>query len=113
MSRTAPSKDLREFHDVATEVLFENDRVRIWNMDLAPGQETGLHKHDLDYVQVEIEGDRIAGVPAPDASGTYTEYTEIEVEPGRHFYVERGGIENAKNIGKKRYRGILIELKDK
>jgi beta-alanine degradation protein BauB len=112
MAEIESKMDTREFHDVATEVLFENDRVRIWNMVLPPGGETGLHKHELDYIQIEIEGDLIAGAPEADAGGTYQEYTEIEVEPGRHFYVERGGVENAKNIGKKNYRGILIELKD-
>ena len=37
---------------------------------------------------------------------------EAEVQPGQYFYIEKGGIETARNIGKRRYREIAIELKD-
>ncbi len=112
MSGQVTEQDNREFHDVATTLLFENDRVKIWELALAPGEDTGLHRHYHDYVQVEIAGDKIRGVPEPDAEGTYTEQIDIDVEPGAFFYVEKGGVENAINIGEKPYQGILIELKD-
>jgi hypothetical protein len=32
--------------------------------------------------------------------------------PGAVVYIERGGIETAKNVGKEPYREIIIELKD-
>src|SRR5487761_1824340 len=35
---------------VATRTLFENDDVRVWEMDLQPGEVCGLHHHTLDYV---------------------------------------------------------------
>lgn len=110
----APSfhEDGREIGPKATAILFENDRVRIWDMTLKPGEATALHKHDLDYVQVELEGDKISGLIEPGAGGTYQETFEMDVTPGRHFWVERGGFETAKNTGKKLYRGILIELKE-
>ena len=31
--------------------------------------------------------------------------------PGQALYIDRGGIETARNVGQKRYREILIELK--
>jgi predicted metal-dependent enzyme (double-stranded beta helix superfamily) len=89
----------------------ENDRVKIWEMDLAPGEESAVHEHTMDYILVLLEGDRIAGVPEPDSAGPYNEYIEAEVEPGNYYYIEKGGIETARNIGKKRYREIAIELK--
>jgi hypothetical protein len=104
--------DNREVGPIATEILFENERVRIWAMNLAPGESTALHKHALDYVQVEIEGDKISGLIEPGAGGTYRESFEMDVKPGAHFWVERGGFETAKNTGRKPYRGILIELKE-
>ena len=102
----------RVLGDIATRLLMENDRVKIWEMDLAPGEESDVHEHTMDYILVLLEGDRIAGVPEPDSAGPYNEYIEAEVEPGNYYYIEKGGIETARNIGKKRYREIAIELKD-
>ena len=97
---------------IATRLLMENDRVKIWEMDLAPGEESAVHEHTMDYILVLLEGDRIAGVPEHDSAGPYNEYIEAEVEPGNYYYIEKGGIETARNIGQKRYREIAIELKD-
>ena len=97
---------------VGTRVLMENDRVRIWEMRLEPGQDSAVHRHDLDYMLVQIDGDRIAGVPEPDSKGLYNEYIEADVVPGNVIYIERGGIETARNTGEKPYYEILIELKD-
>jgi hypothetical protein len=101
----------RQLGTVATRILFENERVRIWEMDLAPGERSATHEHTLDYVLVQIEGDRIAAMPEPDTRGTFREYIEADVEAGKTRYLARGGIETAINIGQRRYREILIELK--
>ena len=45
---------------IATHLRFENEHMRVWEMDLAPGQMCGLHRHTLDYVLYIIEGGRIA-----------------------------------------------------
>jgi len=92
--------------------VFENDRVRIWEMRLAPGERSAIHQHDLDYMLVLLEGDRIAADPEPDTGGAFNQYFEADVVPGSVVYIERGGIETAVNIGEKPYREILIELKD-
>jgi hypothetical protein len=96
---------------VATRLLFENERVRIWEMDLAPGARSDTHRHDVDYVLVQIEGDRIGAIPEPDTGGAFRDYVEGEVAPGKARYIARGGIETAVNVGRRRYREILIELK--
>ena len=96
---------------VGTALLFENDQVRIWEMDLAPGERTAIHRHDLDYILVQIEGDRVAGISEPDTQGPYPGTVDTEVEPGRWIYIRKGGIETAVNTGKRRYREILIEVK--
>jgi hypothetical protein len=102
----------RTLGGVGTAVLFENDRVRVWEMRLEPGQDSDVHQHDLDYLLVQIDGDRIAGVPEPDTKGAYDEYVEADVVPGNAIYIDRGGIETARNVGQKPYYEILIELKD-
>jgi hypothetical protein len=97
--------------NVATRLLHENERVRIWEMDLAPGARSATHRHDLDYLLVQIEGDRIAAEPEPDTGGAYRDYIEADVVPGKVRYISRGGIETAVNVGTRRYREILVELK--
>lgn len=102
----------RELGDVANRILFENERVRIWEMCLEPGEESPIHAHALDNILVQIRGDRMAVVPEPDTRGPYSEYLEADVIPGQIFYVDKGGIERARNIGEQPYFEILIELKD-
>ena len=92
---------------VGTSVIMENDRVKIWEMDLAPGAESAEHRHDMDYILVILEGDRICGV-ATDGR----EDIDAEVHSGLSVYVAKGGTEIARNTGRERYREILIELKD-
>jgi hypothetical protein len=101
----------RVLGNVATRLLWENERVRIWEMDLAPGASSDTHRHDLDYVLVQLDGDRIAARFEPDTAGTLSGYVEGEVAPGKTRFIARGGIETAINVGTRRYREILIELK--
>ena len=51
-------------------------------------------------------------MPEPDTAGSFTTYIEGEVAAGKARYVRRGGIETAINVGRQRYREILVELKD-
>jgi hypothetical protein len=101
----------RPLGNVATRLLWENERVRVWEMELAPGARSDTHRHDLDYVLVQLEGDRIAAQFEPDTAGTRTGWVEGEVELGKTRFIPRGGIETAINVGTRRYREILIELK--
>jgi predicted metal-dependent enzyme (double-stranded beta helix superfamily) len=103
----------RRLGDVATKVLFENDRVKVWELALAPGEESDVHEHTRDYLLVQLEGDKIAGVFEPDTHGEYPPgIVEGDVAPGNVFYTTKGGIETARNTGSRPYREILIELKD-
>ena len=103
----------RTLGDVATTMLFENDRVRVWELSLPPGASSDAHEHTLDYLLVQLEGDKITGDFEPDTHGAYPPgLVEGDVAPGNVFYTEKGGIETARNTGKKPYREILIELKD-
>ena len=101
-----------ELGGVGTGVLFENDRVRIWELRLGPGEKSDVHQHDLDHILVLVSGDRIAVEPEPDTGGPYKQFLEAEVVPGSAVYVRRGGIETAVNTGAEPYVEIIIELKD-
>ena len=102
----------RALGNVGTKLVFENDRVRIWLVRLAPGEEGEVHRHELDHILVQVAGDRIAVVPEPDSQGPFREYLEADVVPGAAVYVTRGGVETARNTGREPYREIVVELKD-
>jgi hypothetical protein len=45
--------------EIGTELLFENDRIRVWQMVLQPGEESPHHRHEADYVFVYTTPSRI------------------------------------------------------
>lgn len=102
----------RVLGDVGTRLLFENDRVRVWRMKLAPGESSAVHRHDSDYLLVKVAGDTIAVDPEPDTVSEYTEYAEYPVKAGHVDYLPRGGVERAHNPGDEEYHEVIIELKD-
>ena len=102
----------RKLGAIADKVLFENDRVRIWELHLPPGAKGPAHRHDLDHILIQIDGDRMAVHPEPDTQGPYPDYLEADAFPGNVIYVERGGVEVAHNIGRRTYHEIIVELKD-
>ncbi len=102
----------RSLGDVGTKLLFEDERVRVWQVRLAPGEEGAVHRHDLDHLLVQVAGDRIAVVPEPDSEGPFTDYFEADVIPGAVVPVRRGGVETARNVGSQPYLEVVVELKD-
>jgi hypothetical protein len=105
--------DQRVLGDVATKLLFENERVKVWELALEPGETSDTHEHEHDYLLIQLDGDKIAGIFEEDTHGEYPPGTvEGDVSYGNVFYTKKGGVETAKNTGKKPYREILVELKD-
>jgi mannose-6-phosphate isomerase-like protein (cupin superfamily) len=109
---TDDTDETDDLGDVATRVLHDNDRVRIWELVLEPGERSARHRHDLDYLLVFLEGDRIGVEVDPASAGPYRDNLEFDVPIGQCVYVPRGGVETAVNVGSGRYRELLIELKD-
>ena len=102
----------RALGGVGTKVVFENDRVRIWELRLAPGEKSDVHRHDLDHILVLVSGDRIAVEPEPYTAGPYTDPLAADVIPGMAVFVPRGGVETAVNVGTEPYVEVIVELKD-
>jgi mannose-6-phosphate isomerase-like protein (cupin superfamily) len=94
------------FGNVATRLLLENERVRIWEMLLRPGEASDLHQHTMDYVLCIVEGASI------DADRPTGESMRFPVRPGQAVFVPRGGVERAVNRSDTTFREILVELKD-
>ncbi len=110
LDRFAAEHDGEEPGPVANHVLYEDDKVRIWEMKLEPGEHSALHSHDLDYYLVILSGDLVAAV-MPKASGMDS-FVGIIPPSGNTVGIPRGGLEWAWNIGEKTYHEILVELKD-
>jgi quercetin dioxygenase-like cupin family protein len=90
--------------DVGTKVLFENDRVRVWEFTLQPGEATGAHTHGNAYFFYPIEGGTLE---VTRASGV----TRATLEAGKVYFREAGDTHDAKNVDDHRYHEILVELK--
>ena len=92
---------------IGTELLFENDRIRVWNMVLQPGEESPHHRHEGDYVFVYTTPSRITafleGQPpsTSDFDDGFVQYTEVG--PGTNHYI--------RNDGTVEHRQILVEFK--
>jgi hypothetical protein len=106
------SGDARVLGPMGDRVVFENDRVRIWEITIPPGGDSNIHRHDLDYVLVILGGDRVAALQEADTQSALPPYFEADVVPGQAVFVERGGVEIARNVGAEPYSEIIIELKD-
>jgi quercetin dioxygenase-like cupin family protein len=112
-SRNAMTEQSK-YGPVATHLRFENEHVRVWEMDLAPGQMCGLHRHTLDYVLYILEGGRIAVESPGMTSNRFPGQTTYELEVGARAisYVPAGGAESARNVsGAGRFREALFEIR--
>ena len=46
---------------IGTDLIYEDERIRVWRIELAPGEVAGFHTHMLDYTTVVVDGDRSSG----------------------------------------------------
>lgn len=93
--------------DIGTELLFENDRIRVWQMILQPGEESPLHRHEGDYVFVYTTPSVITAYLEGQPPFTTT------FEDGFVQYTEvgKGVVHKIRNDGPEVHRQILFELK--
>jgi len=87
-----------------SELLQENERVIITKWRLAPGAETGWHRHAHDYVVVCLTGGKLL---AETASGN----VETELGFGQAYARPVGVEHNIVNPGSSEFAFIEIELK--
>ena len=92
---------------IGARVLFENEHVRVWENVLEPGEESPVHRHNHDYLAIDLEGDRVIHNPVKDGDFPRMEY---DVNPGSFLHLRGGVTETAINIGATRFRTLLIEL---
>ena len=94
--------------EVGTQLLFENERVRVWDLSLRPGESTGLHRHENDYFFVVIGGGTLQAVDEEGKKKSPSSMQDGEV----HFRkLEDVAVHEARNVGDGPWRNIVVELK--
>jgi quercetin dioxygenase-like cupin family protein len=100
------SPDEVKANPVGTDLLFEDDRVRIWQIALEPGQEAPFHTHHLDYTTITVEGgdlERLNGDGSVD---------RVKSEAGRVMrWYKSTRTHGLRNVGSTRFRNVIVELK--
>jgi hypothetical protein len=96
---------------VGTRVLFENERVRVWDLALAPGESLEKHIHRLNYFYI-VESGGLIRFTDPDNPAD-TRDVQFQDDQVTFRAVDGGGkVDNRlTNIGAKRHRNYVIELK--
>ena len=96
---------------VGTKVMFENERVRVWDLNLAPGESLPEHLHELDYLIMVVSGSLIRFTDPADPAG----HRDVQYIDDQVFFREVGPAgkidTHLTNIGTKNHRNFVIELK--
>ena len=98
--------DDKELGEIASVVLYENERVKIWNLIVEPGEASDWHLHSRDYVTVVVESN--GGLDAQYADGTGNVSTN---RVGDWTYHDSHQVHRVVNNRDTRYKNVLIELK--
>jgi quercetin dioxygenase-like cupin family protein len=91
---------------IGTELVYEDDAVKIWRIAPEPGQDAPWHTHVLDYTTVVVDG---GVVERPNDDGTVDRF---ELEPGDFMRGRQGTIRHmVRNVGDTAFSNVIIELK--
>jgi len=94
---------------VGTRIMFENDRVRVWDLALAPGESFEKHIHCHDYFYIVESGGMIRFTDPDNPSDS----RDVQFQDDQVTFreVTAGKVDNRlTNIGTKRHRNYVIEL---
>ena len=88
-----------------SKLMIDNSRVRVTEWEFDPGDETGQHIHEYDYVVVPMK-DGILKIINDDGSVTLSEFKK-----GVSYFREKGVKHNVINENKFHYSFVEIEIK--
>jgi beta-alanine degradation protein BauB len=96
--------------DLGTSVWFENDRIRVWEVLLEPGERGAFHSHTTNYFWTVVEGSQ--GLQRY-SDGTFVVRDYLV---GETKYLEHSEddylIHDLENVGDTRLRFVTVELLD-
>ena len=99
-----PAPETPKLGPIATAVLFEDDEIRIWDKQLAPGEVLPAHRHDHDYWLLDVSGEHISVDFLPGNQGEHDGHVDLEIARGRGLFIKKGAVETAKNTGSRPLR---------
>ncbi len=88
----------------AYQVLLENDKVRVMEIKLKPGQKAPMHNHPNAHV-VYVKTDSRLKLTFPDGKDNV-----IDLKAGQSLWLDAGPHE-AENVGKTDFNNLVIEVK--
>lgn len=94
--------------DVGTALLFENDRVRVWEVRLDPGVRCPFHAHTRPYFWTCVEAG-VAKQRSPDGTWRVRRYASGETLFGEHSEREPM-LHDLENVGDSVLRFVTVEL---
>lgn len=95
----------RTLGPIGDRVIFENDAVRVWIVDLKPGERQPWHRHDLPYLIVPMtEG-------ANEIHFESGRVVRTGERPGSVLWREVDEPHELRNVSGWHYQNILIEMK--
>jgi predicted metal-dependent enzyme (double-stranded beta helix superfamily) len=96
--------------NVGTRLMFENERVRVWDLALAPGESMPTHIHRDDYLFIVVNGGDLRHIDRENPDND----KPVRLETDRVVFNEANGgtVHNELlNVGDTPYRNFIIELK--
>lgn len=101
------AQDIKD--EVGSKLLFENEQVKVWDLQLQPGENLGTHRHENDYVLIFAGDSTIRGTNADGSTRFVNQMHDGDVI----FRSIDGGedIHDAYNDGDTPSRNFIIELK--
>ena len=95
---------------VGQRLLSENERVRVWEIKLKPGERFGFHRHVLDYFWTCVGGGRARQYVH---DGTVIEFTYAPGETRHETYGKNEfKVHDLENLGDKEIVFMTVEFKD-
>jgi beta-alanine degradation protein BauB len=105
-SNSAVTKSGRPLGPIGTKVLFENEHVRVWSVELPPKGRQPLHEHYHPYLIVPVSAGRSV---MRWEDGRERELVDV---PGRIVYREdSGGPHELFNLEDTDFHSVLVEIK--
>ena len=99
----------RSNHDIGTALWFEDDRIRIFESKLEPGQRAPFHVHDKTYFWTVVDAGR--GLQRF-ADGSYLVHEYVLGETSRLEHTpENLLIHDLENVGDSTLRFVTVEFK--
>jgi beta-alanine degradation protein BauB len=86
-------------------LVFENEYVRVFSVEVAPHSETKYHQHDRDYVWVSLGDSDVESVRVGAAA------VALQPKDGETQFTKGGFAHKAVNKSDKPFRNVTVELK--